>query len=76
MLGFLINQGYITYKFRSQKINTQRSLECVGVPADSTSEGKLLSSCRMLDVKRTLVALKRNSLEKKKNKEFVHIFIH
>ena len=45
----------------------------MGVPADSTSEGKLLSSCRMLDVKRTLIALKRNSLEKK-NTEFVHIF--
>ena len=61
MLGFLINQGYITYKFRSQKINTQRSLECVGVPAHATPEGKLLASRGMFDVKRTLGAFEGNS---------------
>ena len=45
----------------------------MGIPADSTPQGKLLSSARMLDVKRTLTALKSNGL-KNKNKGLLHMF--
>ena len=37
-------------------------LESVGVPADSTAESELLSSCRVLHMQRTLLNIQRDGL--------------
>ena len=39
-------------------------LESVGVPADSTAEGELLPSSRVLHMQGTLVNIQRHSLER------------